>query len=183
MKIGKLNLRVNQQIRSSEVRVISSDGKQIGIMKLGDALAKAKEEGLDLVEIAPNANPPVAKIVDLGKFKYELEKRQRKEAKGSKRKGGEVKEVRLSPFIADHDYEVRLNKISDFLNQNNKVRVVVVFTGRQMESKTYGYDLLNKILEKFSGRISVDMQPKFLGRHLAMVISPVKKSKNFSKID
>lgn len=178
MKIGNLNLRINQQIKSSEVRVIAADGKQIGIMKLEDALAKAQEEGLDLVEIAPNANPPVARIVELGKFKYEQEKRQRMQAKKAKGKGGELKEVRLSPFIADRDYEVRLNKISDFLSQNNKVRVVVVFTGRQMESKTYGYNLLNKILERFGERISVDMQPKFLGRHLAMVISPVKKHRN-----
>ncbi|OGM21463.1 translation initiation factor IF-3 [Candidatus Woesebacteria bacterium RIFCSPHIGHO2_01_FULL_38_9] len=175
MQTGKFNWRINQQIRATEVRVIGADGKQLGVLKLNEALTEAQKNGLDLVEIAPNAKPPVAKIVELGKFRYEQEKKLQKQKKAAK--SGEVKEVRLSPFIAEHDYNVRLTKIREFLDDSNKVRVVVVFTGRQMDSKPFGYELLKKVVANLEGRIAIDMEPKFLGRHLAMVISPVKKGK------
>lgn len=175
MKKDNFNFRINHQIRATEVRLIGIDGKQVGVVTIGVALAKANAEGLDLVEIAPNAKPPVAKIVELGKFKYEQEKRKRKEAKKAKR--GELKEVRLSPFIANHDYQVRFTKIREFLDESNKVRVVVVFKGRQMESREFGYDLLKRVLGDLGDGVVVDMQPKFLGRYLTMVISPVKNSK------
>lgn len=175
LKTGQPNYKVNQQIRASEVRVINSFGKQLGVMKLNEALAAAQKEGLDLVEIATNAKPPVVKIVDLGKFRYEQEKKLRKAKKGNK--ASELKEIRLSPFIAQHDYEVRMERIREFLTENNKVRVVVVFMGRHMGSKQFGYDLLKRVVNELGDRIAVDMEPKFLGRHLAMVISPVKKAK------
>ncbi len=172
---NKFNWRINQQIKASEVRVIDPNGKQIGVMRIDEALSKAKKLNLDLVEIAPKANPPVVKIVDLGKFKYEQEKKQRKNLK--KARGGELKEIRLTPFIAEHDLGIRMKKINKFLDENNKVKIVVVFTGKQMESKNFGYELLKKINEALKDRISIDMEPKFLGRHLAMVISPLKKGK------
>ena len=174
MITGKFNWRINNQIQAQEVRVIGPDKKQIGVMKLNEALAKANEAGLDLVEIAPTAKPPVVQIVELGKFKYEQEKRLRQEKK--KTKASELKEIRFSPFIAQHDYQTRMVKIKEFLDESNKVRLVVVFKGRHMGSKQFGYDLLKKITSELGARIAVDMQPKFLGRHLVMGISPVKKS-------
>lgn len=174
MKTLKFNYRVNQQIRVPEVRVIGVDGKQLGILKLSEALIQARNQGLDLVEIAPTAKPPVAKIVELGKFRYQEEKKLQKEKKKSK--ASELKEIRLSPFIAEHDFENRIERISEFLNEKNKVRVVVVFMGRQLDSKKFGYDVLAKVTRRLEGKIAVDMEPKFFGRHLAMVISPVNKS-------
>ncbi len=165
-----INYRINHQIRAPELRVVSSDGKLVGILKTYDAIQKALEEGLTLVEVAPNAKPPVAKIVDLGKFKYEEEKKARKERKGIK--GGDTKEVRFSPFIGEHDYQTRLARVTEFLEDKNKVRLVVQFTRRQLGSKQFGYDLLAKITKGYGERIGVDMQPKFLGRNLMMVISP-----------
>ena len=175
MKTTKFNYKVNQQIRASDVRVIGADGKQVGILKLTDALSKARKLGLDLVEIAPSAKPPVTKIVNLGKFKYQEEKKLQKEKRKSK--ASELKEIRLSPFIAEHDFENRVERISEFLADKNKVRVVVVFMGRQLDSKKFGYDVLERVVKQFKGQIAVDMEPKFFGRHLAMVISPVNKVK------
>ena len=157
------------------MRLIGADGKQEGIIKLSDALKKAEGLKLDLVEIAPNAKPPVVKIVELGKFRYEQEKKLKKEKKKSK--ASELKEVRFSPFIADHDYETRIVKIREFLNESNKVRLVVVFKGRHMGSKQFGYQLFKKVLENFGNTVAVDMEPKFIGRHLTMTISPLKKVK------
>jgi translation initiation factor IF-3 len=155
------------------VRVIGANGKQIGVLTIQKALAEANKAGLDLIEIAPKAKPPVAKIADFGKFRYQEEKRLKKQKKGSK--GSELKEVRFSPFIAEHDYKVRYDRIREFLEEGNKIRVVVVFKGRHMGSKQFGYDLLKKIVDKLGETISVDMEPKFFGRHLAMVISPTNK--------
>lgn len=165
-----INYRINHQIRAPELRVVAFDGSQIGILPTHEALKKAQDEGLTLIEVAPNAKPPVAKIVDLGKFKYLEEKKARKEKKGIK--GGDTKEVRFSPFIGDHDYQTRLSRVEEFLTEKNKVKLVVIFTKRQLGSKQFGYDLLGKIAKNFGERISIDMQPKFLGRYLIMTISP-----------
>ena len=175
MKNLTFDRKVNNQIRAPKVRVIGPDGKGVGILGISEAIEKARKLNLDLVEIAPQAKPPVAKIVDLGKFKYQEEKKLRKEKKGSK--GGETKEIRFSPFIGDADYLNRIERIREFLEEKNKVRVVVKFGGRQMGSKKYGYDLLDRVFTEFGDGINIDMQPKFLGRHLTCVISPkfVKK--------
>ena len=175
MKTGLFNWRLNNQIRAPEVRVIGADGKQLGILKTNEALSKAHEAGLDLVEIAPNAKPPVTKIVELGKFRYQEEKRLQKLKK--KAKSSELKEVRFSPFIANHDYQTRLDKVREFLDESNKVKIVVVFMGKQMGSTNFGYELLKRIKDDLGNRIAIDMEPKFFGRHLAMVISPIKKGK------
>ncbi len=169
-QIQTISYRINHQIKAPELRVVSSDGKQIGVIPTHEAIQKALDEGLTLIEVAPNAKPPVAKIVNFGKFKYEEEKKARKEKKGIK--GGDTKEVRFSPFIGEHDYKTRIARVEEFLNDKDKVRLVVVFTRRQLGSKQFGYDLLFKITAHFGERIGVDMQPKFLGRHLMMVISP-----------
>lgn len=175
--MAKTNLfwRTDYQIRAPSLRVIGSDGKLIGVLKKDEAISKAKKEGLTLVEIAPNAAPPVAKIVDYGKFKYSEEKKLKAQAKGVK--GGEVKEIRFSPFIAENDFKVRIGRIKEFFADKNKVRVVVVFKGPQMRVKHTGYDVLNKIKAEFGDSIITDMEPKFLGKHLITVFSQTTKRK------
>lgn len=165
--------RLNQNIIAPKLRVLDEDGKQIGVMDTKKALSEAKKAGLDLVEIAEKAKPPVAKIIDFGKFRYREEKKLKK-AKG-KSKSSELKEVRFSPFIGKADFETRVERIREFLKEKNKVRLVVKFKGRQMGSKKFGYELLDKIVDIFKDETVVDMEPKFLGRHLAMVISPTNK--------
>lgn len=176
--MGKSNLywRTDFAIRADSLRVVGANGKLIGVLKKSEAIDKAKKEGLTLVEIAPNAKPPVAKIVDFGKFRYAEEKKARAQAKGVK--GGEVKEIRFSPFIADNDYQTRIKRIKEFLGERNKVRIVVVFTGRQMNSKPQGYVLLQRIFKELEGQIATDMEPKFLGKHLITIISPYAKNQN-----
>jgi len=144
-------------------------------MSVSEALKIAKKEGLDLVEIAPKAKPPVVKIVNFGKFLYREEKRLKEQKK--KTKGSDLKEIRFSPFIAENDYNTRLERIREFLGQKDKVKLVVKFKGRQMGSKNFGYDLLKKVVAGIGEEVAIDMEPKFLGRHLAMVISPLGKSK------
>jgi translation initiation factor IF-3 len=161
------------QIRASSLRVIGADGKLIGVLSKDEAIKKAKAAELTLVEIAPNATPPVAKIVDFGKFRYAEEKKLRAQQK--KVKGGEVKEIRFSPFIADNDFKVRIGRIKEFFADKNKVRVVVVFTGPQMRVKHTGYDVISKIKAQFGDTVVTDMEPKFLGKHLITVISPISK--------
>jgi translation initiation factor IF-3 len=176
-KLGKQKLfwRTNEQIRASSLRVIGEDGKLLGVMTTSEAIKSARDKDLTLVEIAPKALPPVAKIVDFGKFRYQEEKKLSKQAKKSK--GGELKEVRFSPFIADNDFETRLGRVKEFLEEKNKVRIVVVFKGPQMRVKNTGYIVINKIKNSLGDTIITDMEPKFLGKHLVTVISPVNKVK------
>jgi len=171
----KLFWRTDYQIRAPELRVIATDGKLIGVLKKEEAVAKAKKEGLTLIEIAPNAVPPVAKIADFGKFRYAEEKKAREQ--GKKVKGGEVKEIRFSPFIAENDFKTRIERIKEFFADKNKVRVVVVFKGPQMRVKNTGYLVINKILSEFGDTVATDMPPKFLGKHLITVISQTAKKK------
>lgn len=168
--------RVNQNIRAERLRVIGPDGKQLGIFSLSEALAEANELELDLVEIAPTTKPPVAKIINFAKFKYQEEKRLR-EAKLKEKKGTELKEIWLTPFMADNDYRVRLGRIKEFLEDNHKVRVTVRFTFRQMVHREFGYEILKKVVAD-TGEISkIDQEPKFLGRQLMMMLTPVKGGK------
>lgn len=167
--------RTDFSIRAPSLRIIDSEGKFIGVMSRDEAIRKAKEVGLTLVEIAPNAVPPVGKIVDFGKFKYAEEKKAR--VQGKKVKGGEVKEIRFSPFIAENDFNVRIGRIKEFFEDKNKVKVVVVFKGPQMRVKNIGYDVINKIKAVFGDTIITDMEPKFLGKYLVTVISQTNKIK------
>lgn len=169
--------RVNQNIRAPKLRVIGSDGKQLGIFSLSEALAKANGLELDLVEIAAHANPPVAKIINFAKFKYQEEKRNR-EAKLKEKKGTELKEIWLTPFMADNDYQVRLGRIKEFLEDNHKVRVTVRFTFRQMVHREFGYEILKKVVADTNEISKIDQEPKFLGRQLMMMLTPVKGKKN-----
>jgi translation initiation factor IF-3 len=175
--LAKQNLywRTDYQIRAPSLRVIDAEGKLIGVLTKDEAIRKAKESDLTLVEIAPNATPPVAKIVNFGKFRYAEEKKARAQAK--KVKGGEVKEIRFSPFIAENDFNVRIARIKEFFEDKNKVKVVVVFKGPQMRVKHVGYDVIAKIKAVFGDTIITDMEPKFLGKYLVTVISPTSKVK------
>jgi len=175
LKTGSLSWRVNEQIRAEKLRVIGPDGKQIGLLTKAEALEKSKKEGLDLIEIAPQAVPPVAKIINFGKFRYQEEKKRRLEAKRAK--SAELKEIRFTPFIAENDYNIRLERIKEFLTEKNKVKAVVVFKGRQLGSKQFGYSLLKRVVEELGESIVIDMEPKFVGRHLIMIISPVNRPK------
>ncbi len=173
--------KINNQIRAAEVRLIDAEGKQIGILSRDEALKKRKETGLDLIEIVSSTNPPIVKLIEFDKFRYKEEKKLREQKK--KEGKSELKEVRFSPFIAEGDYQTRTKKVQRFLDENNKVRVVVVFKGRQLNSKKFGYELISRITEQFRDRIAVDMEPKFIGRHLATIISPIKGNKKEEKND
>lgn len=167
--------RVNQNIRAPKLRVIGPDGKQLGIFSLSEALDRANEVELDLVEIAPTANPPVAKIINFAKFKYQEEKRTR-EAKLKEKKGTELKEIWLTPFMAENDYQVRLGRIKEFLEGGHKVRVTVRFTFRQMVHQEFGYQLLKKVVADTSEISKIDQTPKFLGRQLMMMLTPARSA-------
>ncbi|MGB9823604.1 MAG: translation initiation factor IF-3 [Candidatus Hydrothermia bacterium] len=159
--------RVNEKIRAPEVRVIGPDGKHLGIMKLKDALRVAYEAGLDLVEVDPNANPPVCKILDYGKFKYEEQKKQ-KEAK--KKQQGEVREITMGPRISDHDLAVKLKKVKEFLEEGNKVRIKIMFKGRELSHPEWGEELYNKIVSKLEDVAVVEVAPKMEGKNLSFLL-------------
>jgi translation initiation factor IF-3 len=175
LRKGKLFFRTNTEIRAPQLRVIGEDGKQVGVISRDEALAQAQKASLDLVEIAPKANPPVAKIVNIGKFLYQEEKKLKEQQK--KAKAGELKEVRFSPFIAEGDFNTRIERVKEFLGEKNKVKLTVVFKGRQMGSKSFGYELFKRVLGILGDSAHVDMEGKFIGRHLSMVISPTGKGK------
>jgi len=164
--------RINQQIRAEQVRVIGEDGKQIGILALSEALAKARESQLDLIEIAPTAQPPVVRISDYNKFLYQEEKKN-KSAK--KVKGGDIKGIRLTPFIAQGDLDVRVKRSLGFLSEGNKVRVSVRFTGRQLRKREFGYELLKKFAIPMQGFAQSEGEPKWFGRELVLTFAPVKQ--------
>jgi len=162
--------RVNEKIPATTLRVLDSKGVQIGVISKDEALKKAKESGEDLIEIAPNANPPVAKIIEFGKFKYQEEKKLKEAQKKSK--PSELKEIRFTPFIGEGDYQTRIKRIDEFLTDKDKVKLVIYFKLKQLGSKAFGYDILNRILKDLGEGINIDMKPKFLGRNLIMIISP-----------
>lgn len=168
--------RVNQNIQAQTLRVVGSDGKLIGVLSKVEALKKAEALELDLVEIAPSAKPPVAKIIDFAKFRYQQDKKER-EAKLAEKKGSEIKEIWLTPFMADNDYQVRLSRIKEFLNDGHKVRIVVKFTGRQLAHREFGFQLINRVLKDTENMSKADGEAKFLGRQLIMMISAVKGKK------
>ena len=162
--------RTNEQITASEVRVISSNGKQLGIISIREALYHAEDEGFDLVEVSPDAKPPVCKIVDYGKLKYK-EQKSKKEAK-KKQKTIEVKEIKLRPGIDKHDYEVKIKALSKFIAGGNKVKVFLRFRGREMEHQNLGMELLKKLTEEVSDYAKIEVPPKPEGRQIMMILIP-----------
>lgn len=168
--------RVNERIFASTLRVLGSDGKQIGILTKAQALEQAKDQGLDLVEIAPAAKPPVAKIIDFKKFLYQEEKKKREEKKNAKT--SETKEVRLGPFMSDNDLGVMTRRAREFLQNGDKVRLVVVFNGRQVTHPEFGHKVLDKVIAQLSDTSKVERDRRLEGRKLMILISPEKKKQN-----
>jgi translation initiation factor IF-3 len=173
--VEKKFYRINHFIKSPTLRVIGDDGKQIGILTISEALAKANEAQLDLVEIAPTAKPPVAKIIDYKKFVYLEEKRARK---GKKSKGGEIKEVRFTPFIASADFDVRIKRAIKFLGEGDKVRIVVKFVGRQISKRDFGYEIVRKAKIALLTAGEFEGDPKWMGPNLIVTVTPIKKIEN-----
>lgn len=155
------------------LRVLNDEGKQIGILSKYDALQQAKSAGLDLVEIAPLAKPPVAKLIDFKKFLYQEEKKKREEKR--KAKVTETKEVRLGPFMSDNDLQVMINRCRDFLTDGDKVRLVVKFKGRQITRSDFGKEVLDKVINAVIDIAKTDKLPKMEGRQMIAVISPERK--------
>lgn len=164
------DFRINEEIRVREVRVIDSDGNQLGILSSRDALRLAEEKQLDLVEISPAAKPPVCKIMDYGKYKYEQSKRE-KEAK-KKQKIISVKEVKLRPNIEDHDFEVKAKNAARFLKEGDKVKATIIFRGREIVHTQLGQKLLKRLAERVQDISQVERQPKLEGKNMIMILSP-----------
>src|SRR5690606_38587091 len=160
--------RLNEAIRAPQLRVIDADGKQLGVMSRAEALHEAEVAGLDLVEISPDANPPVVKIVDWGKFNYQRTKQLQKNKRNAK--ALEVKQMRFGLKISDHDLGVKLRKITDFLNEGHKVKIAVVYRGRENAHRDLGFKLAERVIESFGETIAVDQQPQLNGRQLIFVI-------------
>jgi len=163
-------LRINEEIRAREVRVNAADGEQLGIMSLRDALDLAEQRHLDLVEIAPKAKPPVCRIMDYGKYLYEQQKRE-KEAK-KRQRVIDVKEVKLRIRIEEHDFDVKTKNAIRFLQGGDKVKVTIMFRGRELTHPELGEDLLNKMAEKLQEFATVERKPKLEGRNMIMIVAP-----------
>lgn len=161
----------NQQIRAIDVQVIGSDGNNLGILPLNKAIATAKEEGLDLIEISPNANPPVCKIMDMGKYKYDLQKKTNIAKK--KQKIVALKEIKMRPGTDVHDYNFKVKNAKKFLTNKDKVKFTVKFKGREMQHINLGKDLMNRIIEDTKEVGKIETHPKFEGRQMIMIIQPV----------
>lgn len=170
MRIISKENQINEEIRDKELRVIDNDGTQLGIMSLDAALDLANERKLDLVNISPTAKPPVCKILDYGKYKYEIQKRD-KEAK-KKQKVTQVKEIRLSTFIEEHDLVVKANNATKFLKEGDKVKVSLRFKGREKAYASKGQLVMNKFAESTSESGVVEKKPEFEGRTLTMILAP-----------
>lgn len=164
--------RINQQVQAREIRLTDSSGKQIGIVLRDEALKRAQELGVDLVEIAPNAKPPVSRLIDFKKFLYQEAKRKREERK--KTGISETKEIRMGPFTAAHDLSVRINRAKKFLKEGYRIKIVVKFSGRQMAHPVFGQKTLQSFLDSISEISKVEREPHFEGRLLWTFVSPMK---------
>jgi translation initiation factor IF-3 len=168
--VAEPKVRVNQRIRADRIRVIAPEGEQLGILDVPSALRKAEELGLDLVEVAPGADPPVCKIMDYGKYRYEESKKEHERKK--KQATVVVKEVKLRPKTDEHDLEYKAKKLLEFLSDKNKVKVTVMFRGREITHPDQARRLLDKILEIVGDQGIVEQPPKFEGRNMTMVLGP-----------
>lgn len=167
--------RINGRIRAREVRVIGTDGKQVGILSLNEALAMARAQGVDLVEVAPNANPPVCRLVDYGKYRYELAKKEKESRKHQH--ASQVKEIQLSPRIDPHDLKIKIGHAIDFLCDDIKVKLALKFRGREMAHTEFGFDVVRKFLEAIAPYGHPDFEPKLVGRGIHVMISPLPRNK------
>ena len=166
----QVRVRINERIRVREVRVIGENGEQIGIIPTGDGLRMAREKNLDLVEVAPKASPPVCRIMDFSKYKYEQEKKERLARK--KQKVIHLKEMRLKPNIEEHDYQTKLRHLKRFLTRGDKAKVTLMFRGREMAHVDAGRGLMDRLMKDLSDVAEVEKQPSLEGRFMTMVMTP-----------
>jgi translation initiation factor IF-3 len=168
------DLRINELIRVREVRLIDEEGEQLGVVPTNQALAQAKEKGLDLVEVSPNASPPVCKLIDYGKYKFETEKKNRESKK--KQKQVKLKEIRMQPKIESHDLAFKTKHVLEFLEEGNKVKVTIRFRGRELAHTEIGRNVLLKVLDNLGEEShTVDRAPTMEGRFMYMLLSPKSK--------
>ena len=163
--------KANERIRALDVQVIGSEGKNMGVLPLNKAIEMAKKEGLDLIEISPNANPPVCKIMDMGKYKYDLQKKANLAKK--KQKIVSLKEIKLRPGTEIHDYTFKIKNAKKFILKGDKVKFTVKFKGREMQHVDLGKNLMNRIIEDTKEIGKIETQPKFEGKQMIMVIQPI----------
>jgi translation initiation factor IF-3 len=163
--IGK-GIRVNEQIRAKEIRVIDSDGAQLGIMSVREALLVAEKRDLDLVEVSPTAAPPVCKVLDFGKYKYQLHK------KHTQKKTIDLKEVKIRPQIDEHDLQLKIRNINRFIEEGDKAKVVMYFRGREIIRPELGMKVFDKIIQSLTGKFQIESQPRREGNHITMVVTP-----------
>src|SRR6266446_4900468 len=172
-------IRVNGRIRAREVRVIlGSTSEQLGVMKLNEALRRAQTLGLDLVEVAPTANPPVCKIIDFGKFRYDISKH----TKDKKPASSKLKEIKFRVNIDEHDYLTKVRHAEEFLDRGNKVRVQLQFRGREMAHQEFGMKLMERVRDDLATMSQVEMEPKMTGRNITMTLSPLPANKRKRRI-
>ena len=163
--------RINHYINASEVQVISSEGKNLGVIKTKEAIGIAKDEGLDLIEISPNAKPPVCKIIDIGKYKYDLQKKANKSKKNQRI--SHLKEIKLRPGTDVHDYNFKIKNSIKFLTKGDKVKFTVRFKGREMQHTNLGKELMNRIINDTESVGKIEVNPKFEGKQIIMIIQPL----------
>jgi translation initiation factor IF-3 len=169
--------RVNDRIRAPKIRVVGSDGQQLGVMTVRDALLKAQSQGLDLVEIAAQADPPVCKIIDYGKFKYEQAKLKKQKSKSATR----MKEIKLRVGTGQHDYNIKMGRVEGFLDTGHKVRVIIQFKGRENAHKDLGFVAMQRIIDDLKTMSNVDQAPRLGGRVIAMTLSPLPQGQRKRK--
>ena len=163
-------MRINEEIRIREVRVTDSNGEQLGIMLTKDALRLAEEQHLDLVEVAPKARPPVCKIMDFGKYRYEQQKREKEARK--KQKVITIKEVKLRPNIEQHDFDVKLKNAQRFVEEGNKVKVTIMFRGRELSHPELGSEILDRLAKALGDTVNIERAAKLEGKNMTMILSP-----------
>jgi len=163
--------RTNEKIRAPEVQVINSHGENLGTLSTREAIEMAKEEGLDLIEISPNANPPVCKIIDIGKYRYELQKKSNKAKK--KQKIMNLKEIKLRPVTEIHDYNFKIKNAQRFLEKGDKVKFTVRFKGREMQHTNLGHKLMERIINDTASLGKIEIEPKLEGKQIIMIIHPL----------
>ena len=163
--------KANERIHALEVQVISSDGKNLGTLATKEAIEMAKHEGLDLIEISPKAKPPVCKIIDIGKYKYDLQKKANKAKK--KQKIINLKEIKLRPVTEIHDYNFKIKNAQKFLTKGDKVKFTVQFRGREMQHTNLGHQLMERIINDTTNLGKVEIKPKFEGRQMIMIVQPL----------
>ena len=173
--------RINERIRVPKVRLIGADGEQLGILDTNEALKKAQDANLDLVEVAPNSKPPVTRLLDYSKYKYEQEQKQKAARKHQQQVN--VREIKLRPKIADHDYNTKKGHVERFLKHRDKVKVTIMFRGREQAHPERGRDLLQKLFEDLDGLATIEQAPLQEGRNMSMLLGPSKEVDKIAERD